>query len=142
MRRNRNAGFTLIELMVVITIIGLLASVTSVAVMKHLRDAKIETSKEKMRGIKQAIQMYYIKKNRIPQSLSELCGPEGDENRWLEAEEPPKDAWNGEFLYTPRDKKSYDLVCLGSDGIEGGEGDAKDITLADLNKSSDEEEGN
>ena len=139
MRHKRNAGFTLIELMVVITIIGLLAGITSVAVMKNLREARVETSKQNMRTIKQAIQMYYIKKNRIPQSLSELCGPDGDDERFIEAEEPPKDAWDGEFQYTPRDKKSYDLVSLGSDGIEGGEGDAADITLADLSKTKKEE---
>jgi general secretion pathway protein G len=127
--------------MVVITIIGLLAGITSVAVMRNLRDAKVETSKQKMRSIVQAIQMYSIRKNRIPSQLSELCGPEGDENRFLEAEEVPTDAWGGEFQYNPRDKKAYDLVCLGSDGVEGGDGDAKDITKADLSKNTDEDEG-
>jgi len=134
MRNRRNLGFTLIELMVVITIIGLLASIASVAVLNKLKTAKIETSKTSMRSIKQAISMYYMRKNRVPSELAELCGPEGDENRELEMEEPPKDGWDNDFLYTPRDKKNYDLVCLGSDGVEGGDGDGKDITLADLNK--------
>ncbi len=135
MKRRKSAGFTLIELMVVITIIGLLAGITSVAVMKNLAEAKVTTTKEHMRAIKQAIQMHYIQRNRIPESLSDLCGPEGDEKRYIEAEEPPKDAWGGEFQYAPRDKKAYDLMSLGSDGIEGGDGDAQDITLADLTKA-------
>ena len=135
MKRKRMQGFTLIELMVVITIIGLLAGITSVAVMKNLAQAKVETSKEKMRNIVQAISMFHMRHNRIPNQLSELCGPEGDETRELESEEPPKDAWGGEFIYTAKDKKNYDLVCLGSDGVEGGDGDAKDITKADLNKT-------
>ena len=139
MRNKRNQGFTLIELMVVITIIGLLASIASVAVLNKLKTAKIETSKTSMRSIKQAISMYYMRKNRVPTELAELCGPEGDENRELEMEEPPKDGWDNDFLYTPRDKKNYDLVCLGSDGVEGGEGDAQDITKADLNKTPDTE---
>jgi general secretion pathway protein G len=139
MKRNRNQGFTLIELMVVITIIGLLAGITSVSVMKYLREAKVETTKQKMRNIVTAIQSFQMKKNRIPSTLSELCGPEGDEDRFLEAEEPPKDAWGNDFIYNPRDKKNYDLISLGSDGVEGGEGDAADITKADLNKSPDDE---
>ena len=81
MKRSRNQGFTLIELMVVITIIGLLASITSVAVMRHLKEAKIETTKQKMRDIKMAIQLYYMKKNRIPSALTELCGSDPETNR-------------------------------------------------------------
>jgi len=140
MKRNRMQGFTLIELMVVITIIGLLAGITSVSVMKRLREAKIETSKEHMRAYRQAIQMFYMRHNRIPNQLSELCGPEGDDKREIEAEEPPKDAWGNDFQYNPKDKKNYDLICLGSDGVEGGESDAKDITLADLNKTTTDED--
>jgi general secretion pathway protein G len=139
MKRKNDAGFTLIELMVVITILGLLASITSVAVLNHLKTARIESSKTSMRAIKQGIQMYYMKKTRIPADLKDLCGPEGDEDRFLESEEPPKDGWNNDFIYSPRDKKNYDLICLGSDGVEGGDGDAKDITLADLNKRTEEE---
>ena len=51
-----------------------------------LKKAKVENTKGSMRAIKAAIQTYYLKKNRIPQSLSELCGPEGDEDRILESE--------------------------------------------------------
>jgi general secretion pathway protein G len=133
-------GFTLIELMVVITILGLLASITSVAVLQHLKTARIEQTKLSMRGVREGIQTYYIKKNRIPQSLNELCGPEEDDDRILPMETPPKDGWKNDFVYNPRDKKHYDLISLGSDGVEGGDGDAKDITLADLNKSEDEDE--
>jgi len=139
MKRRKMQGFTLIELMVVITIIGLLAGITSVSVMKYLAEAKVETSKSKMRNIIQAISMYHMHHNRIPTQLSELCGPEGDESRELESEEPPKDAWNNDFQYNPKDKKNYDLVCLGSDGVEGGEGDAQDITKADLSKTPDQD---
>ena len=141
MKRRDDKGFTLIELMVVITIIGLLASITAVNVMKYLRQAKIETTKEKMRTIKMAIQSFKIRHNRIPNQLSELCGPETDETRELMAEEPPKDGWRFDFVYTPKDKRSYELMSLGADNMEGGVGEDKDITLADLNKPDDEDEG-
>jgi general secretion pathway protein G len=142
MRRRYEKGFTLIELMVVITILGLLASITSVAVLNKLKAAKIETTKMSMRGIKHGIQTYYMRKNRVPSELKDLCGPDGDEERDLEMEEPPTDGWGNEFVYAPRDKKNYDLMSLGSDGTEGGDGDAKDITLADLNKRPDDEKDN
>jgi general secretion pathway protein G len=140
MKRRIQQGFTLIELMVVITILGLLASIAAVNVMSFLKKAKVENTKGSMRAIKSGIQTYYLKKNRIPQSLSELCGQEGDEDRILEMEEAPKDAWGGDFVYTPRDKRNYDLMSYGADGVEGGTGQDKDITLPDLNKNEDEEE--
>jgi general secretion pathway protein G len=139
MKRRKMQGFTLIELMVVITIIGLLAGITSVSVMKYLAEAKVETSKQKMRSIVQAIEMYHMHHNRIPNQIADLCGPEDDENRELQSEEPPKDAWNNDFVYNPKDKKNYELICLGSDGVEGGEGDAADFTKADLNKTPNQD---
>ena len=135
MKHKKNAGFTLIELMVVITIIGLLAGITGVGVMGYLRQARIDTSKASMRTIRDAIKLYYMKNNRIPQSLSEMCGPPEDDPP-LDREEPPLDGWNNEFQYTPKDKRNYDLVCLGADGVEGGEKDDADITLADLSKNT------
>jgi general secretion pathway protein G len=139
--RTRKNGFTLIELMVVITILGLLASIAAVNVMSYLKKAKIESTKQNMRAMAQAIQSYYLKKNRIPQSLSELCGPEGDEDRELQMEEPPKDAWGNDFVYTPKDKRNFDLMSYGADGQEGGQGEDKDILRADLNKTTTDEEG-
>jgi general secretion pathway protein G len=140
MKRKNDKGFTLIELMVVITIIGLLAGITAVNVMSYLRRARVETTKEKMRTLKQAIQSFYIKHNKIPNTLADLCGPEGDDAREIEAEEPPKDAWNNEFIYQPKDKRNYDLMSYGADGMEGGTGEDKDITLPDLNKTTDDDE--
>ena len=139
MKRRKNAGFTLIELMVVITIIGLLASVAAVGVMGHLKTAKVETTKTSMRAIQDAVKLYYMRHNKIPQSLNELCGPDGDDDRLIESEEPPKDGWGNDFVYTAKDKRNFDLMSYGADGQEGGEKEDKDITRADLNKNSDDE---
>jgi len=140
MERRKNQGFTLIELMVVITILGLLASIAAVNVMGFLKKAKIETTKEKMRNIQMAVKSFRLNKNRIPDSLTDLCGPEGDEDRYLESEEPPRDGWGNEFMYGAKDKRTFELVSYGADGVEGGVGEDKDITLADLNKPDDEDE--
>ena len=131
MQRKRNQGFTLIELMVVITILGLLASITSVAVMRHLRTAKIEKAKMDMRGLISGIKTYYLEKRRIPASIQDLCG-ENEDERYIEYSQPPRDPWDNEYVYEPRDKRNYELRSLGADGVEGGEGEDADITKADL----------
>jgi general secretion pathway protein G len=139
MERRKQQGFTLIELMVVITILGLLASIAAVNVVGYLKDAKIQTAKSDMRAIKDAIEHYRMKKSRLPDSIADLCGPEGDENRKLEWTEPQKDPWNHDYYYEPKGK-TYDLVSYGADGQEGGEGEDADITLADLSKRGGGEE--
>jgi hypothetical protein len=91
---------------------------------------KIETTNTRMRAVKDAVLMYYLKHSRIPASLVELCGPEGDDQRLLESEKPPKDGWGNEFVYTPKDKRKFDLVSYGADGRPGGEKDDADITVS------------
>jgi general secretion pathway protein G len=100
---------------------------------------KVETTKEKMRNIQMAVKSFRLNKNRIPESLSDLCGPESDEDRYLESEEPPRDGWGNEFVYAAKDKRTFELVSYGADGQEGGTGEDKDITLADLNKTEEDE---
>src|SRR5262245_44681661 len=106
-RRNRklSRGFTLIELMVVVTILGILASLTSVAVMKHLRTARIDTTKTNMRTIMDAIRLYQMRKSKLPERLEELVGDQGD----LETDTVPKDAWGNEFQYEKQNNRNYTL---------------------------------
>jgi general secretion pathway protein G len=138
MRTRKAAGFTLIELMVVITILGLLAGITSVALMPQLAKAKVDTSKQRMRNIMTAVDLYYVQKGRLPDSIAELCGEDG----LLDSKEEPTDAWGNHFEYAKVDKKHYQLTCLGSDGIEGGEKDEADFTKDDLGKNDEEKKDN
>lgn len=131
MRTRRSRGFTLIELMVVITILGLLASITSVGVMKYLRQAKVERAMMDMRAIVDGIKHFRLRTGKIPSAIADMCGPDED-TRDLDRTEPPKDPWGGDYVYTPKDRRTYELLCYGADGVEGGDGEDKDITLKDL----------
>jgi hypothetical protein len=92
-----------------------------------------------MRAIVNGIKTYRLSHNKIPDQIADMCGPDEDD-RDLDMSEPPKDPWGNEYLYTPKDRRSYDLLCLGGDGVEGGEGEDADITLKDLESTGQPED--
>lgn len=136
-RRRRN-GFTLIELMVVIVILGLLAGLVVPNVGRYLAEAKVGIAKSQMAVFEREVENFKRAKNRLPDSLNELIDSDG--NGFLPGTEIPKDPWGGEYQYSKTDRRKFEIVCLGADGQEGGEAEEdKDITLADVHKTSSEE---
>ena len=132
-RPARAAGFTLIEIMVVVAIIGLLATLMAPKVMNALRRSKVTVTQAKLKGLKQPIQSYQMIHSKIPESLDELL-TEDEMNMneaYLESREDFTDAWGNEFQYERMSNTKYDLISLGADGIEGGEADEQDIHLLD-----------
>jgi general secretion pathway protein G len=126
-RPASRAGFTLIEIMVVIAIIGLLATIIAPNVVRHFKEAQVTTTKTKMATVKQALDEYRMKHTKLPDSLDVLLEPDeknlGD--AYLE-QENIEDAWGQTFQYTKQGNK-FDLVSLGADGVEGGENEDADI---------------
>lgn len=135
-RTRRQSGFSLIELMVVITIIGLLGGIVGVNVYRYMKTATINTTKSQMRNIEGAINQFRMEKRRLPDSLDELVGEDG----LLDSETVPTDAWNNEFYYEPQGSKDFELISWGADGVEGGEGEEADITRDDLRKREGDDE--
>ena len=123
---RRKRGFTLLELIVVITIIGLLGTlvVTKVVpVLFHANRTKIQTD---LRGIVNAARAYMAQAGGYPESLEDLVNPVDDNGNELPGlEETPLDPWGQEYTYELRDGKPVAL-CLGKDQTEGGEGDDQD----------------
>jgi general secretion pathway protein G len=118
---------TLVEIMVVITIIVGLMAVLAVNVLGAMDDANRETTKIKMRQVEQAIQMYAIKhKGQFPSSSE---GLQAASKYMPNPGEIPRDEWGTEFAYrSPGGAgRPYDIVSFGKDGKEGGEGAAADI---------------
>lgn len=94
--RRARGGFTLIEILLVVAIIGLLATLVTVSVPRHLERARLNRARADIRAIGVAIQSYYMDMGRFPGSLEDLV--EGDDP-YLEGG-IPLDPWQGEYVYT------------------------------------------
>ena len=117
-------GFTLIELMVVIVILGLLLGVVVPNVFKGLKSATNETALDQMKSIDGAIQMYMIENKTLPKSLEELTQPSGKTNEPY-IKKIPLDPWNEAYEYKIVSQKTRDfqITSAGEDKQMGTEDD-------------------
>jgi general secretion pathway protein G len=136
--RRAARGFTLIEIMVVIAIIGLLATFVAPYAMQKWRQANVTASKGKMVLLKTPIESYFMLHSRVPDSLEELLEPDEKnmDEPYIESQDQIKDAWGNLFVYEKLNNKKYDIISLGADGAEGGEADDADIHLLDSSSGS------
>lgn len=123
-------GFTLIEILIVVVIIGLIASLVAPNLMKNLTHSKREIAKAQIEMLASAIKTYMMDVGKYPDSLEELI--QSDKKGWngpyLAKKKIPLDPWNRSFVYKcPGDHDAFDLFSYGADGKEGGEGDNEDI---------------
>ena len=138
---NRNHGFTLIEILIAMTIIGILSSVVGLSVAGHLRKAKLEAARSQIKTFQTALQMYKAAHAQYPttsQGLEALCvapaippipkdyPPEG----YLESRRLPNDPWGNPYVYLVPGRKNepFEIITYGADGEEGGVGEAADIS--------------
>lgn len=133
--RASRAGFSLAELMVVIVIIGLLATLVVPSVVKRLSIAFGGKAKADIVAITGALKEYYINNGgQWPESLEILVEPDENGNTYLEGRSVPKDPWSNEYGYEPPSPSESRprVFTLGKDGMVGGEGDNKDISNWDI----------
>ena len=133
-------GFTLIEIMMVVIIIGILLAVVVPNVIGVDDRARIEAERASLRGIAQALELYKLDNRRYPsteQGLEALVSaPSGfpEAKNW--GPDPylrkvPLDQWDNEYFYLS-EGRSFELKSLGADGEEGGEETDADISYADI----------
>lgn len=127
LKSGARAGFSLAELMVVIVILGLLATLVVPNVVAYLFRATSEVVKVDIKNIDSAIENYRINNGgKLPSSLEELVTPDANGNSYLKSKTVPKDPWKNEYRYES-DGRTYRIMSFGKDGMEGGEGDDADI---------------
>lgn len=134
-RRNESrAGFTLAELMVVIVIIGLLATLVVPNVVRRLFAAQRATVEANISAIAGALDNYAVENmGKYPESLEALVTPDENGHTYLNRETVPVDPWGNPFVYEPpASGRKLNIICYGKDGIPGGEADDADISWESL----------
>lgn len=144
LRASRNAlqaGFTLVEVMVVVIIIGLLAGIVVPNVMDNLDKANIQKARADMGALQTALKLYRIDNFTYPtteQGLEALVSKPSiapvprnyKASGYIDT--LPRDPWGGEYQYlSPADGHEYDIYSLGADGVSGGEGQNADVSVWD-----------
>ncbi len=133
-RLKRSRGFSLMELLVALVIIGLLAATVAPTLMKRISPAKQTAARDQLQSFSTALDNYFIDVGRYPttqQGLEALrIKPEGA-NSWngpYLKKEIPKDPWKNPYIYrSPGRNGGYEIISYGADGTEGGEGENRDI---------------
>jgi len=125
----------LIELLVVLVILGLLASLVGPRVIKHLGESKSKTAMLQIEELSSALDVYRLEVGRYPSSdegLTALVENPGSVDQWngpyLRKKTIRKDPWGNEYSYVaPGEHGDFDLYSLGADNSDGGEGENRDI---------------
>ncbi|MFC5473628.1 type II secretion system major pseudopilin GspG [Paraherbaspirillum soli] len=133
-RSNRHTGFTLLELLVVIVIIGLLAGIVTPRYFEQLGKSNTKIARAQIDSIGKALDQYRLDIGRYPtteQGLQALSIKPNNEEKWQGPylqKAVPSDPWSRDYLYkSPGDHDEYDLSSLGADGQVGGTGENADV---------------
>ena len=131
---RRTAGFTLLELLVVMVIVGLLAGFVGPRLFAQIGKSEVKVARAQIDALQKALDAYRIDVGRYPstsQGLAALNARPGDEPRWggpYLAKAVPKDPWGRDYVYlSPGEHGEFDLQSLGRDGRRGGEGEDADL---------------
>jgi general secretion pathway protein G len=129
MRANRRSGFTLVEIMVVVVIIGILATLVIARVVGRSDEARVKTTKALLVSVAGQLDIFKLNHGRYPDSLDELMHAPS----WLQdpktfppegyLRELPVDAWSNKLIYRKGTaaNKPFELLSYGADGREGGD---------------------
>lgn len=134
-KRRPQFGFTLMELLVVLAILGLLVSLVGPQVLNQLGGAKTKTAKIQIKDLEQALEMYKLDVGRYPstnEGLDALVSKPGDASGWngpyLKGGKVPADPWSRDYYYKyPGENAEIDIFSYGQNGSPGGDGEDSDV---------------
>ena len=130
---RRQGGFTILEIVIVFILLAGIMAYVGPKVFEQMGRAKSSEAKIRIQNLAGQIEMFKLEVGRYPENLQALTrAPAGTEGKWNGpyVKEPDlKDAWGNDYRYTvPGQGKAYDLVSLGADGRDGGDGENRDVT--------------
>jgi general secretion pathway protein G len=133
--RGGEAGFTLVEILVVITIIGLIMALVGPRVLTYLGESKVKAARIQVESFASSLDLFYLDAGRYPstsEGLAALAQRPGGIDTWngpyLRTGAVPNDPWGHPYVYrSPGEHGPYDIVSYGADGQQGGTGTAADI---------------
>jgi general secretion pathway protein G len=134
---EKQHGFTLVEMLVVITIIGLIMGLIGPRVLNYLSESKVKAAKIQLQSFGSALDLFYLDAGRYPSTAEGLTalvrqtpGVASWNGPYLRGGNVPTDPWTHSYVYrSPGEHGPYDIMSYGADGQEGGSGVAADISL-------------
>jgi general secretion pathway protein G len=134
-QRRGEEGFTLVEMLVVITIIGLIMALVGPRVLNYLAESKVKAARIQVESFASSLDLFYLDNGRYPstsEGLTALAQRPGSAEAWngpyVRSGLVPNDPWGHAYIYrSPGEHGAYDIVSYGSDGQQGGTGTAEDI---------------
>ena len=133
--RPRMAGFTLLELLVVLVVLGLLAGLVAPKYFSQLGRSEAKVARAQIEGLGKALDLYRLETGHYPsseQGLQALVNAPSGESRWKGpylAKAVPQDPWGRDYIYrSPGENGDYDLMSMGKDDQPGGDGENAEVT--------------
>ncbi|NCC51856.1 MAG: type II secretion system protein GspG [Spartobacteria bacterium] len=143
-QRRAQAGFTIMEVLVVLIIITILAGIVGVNVLPKLGESKVKAAHIQIKNLKAAVNLYRVEQNRAPDQSEGLQAlverPAGldpkrlyPEGGYLDSPQVPMDPWGNAYIYLAPGRKNerFEIISYGADGEPGGENEDADISSSD-----------
>jgi general secretion pathway protein G len=131
-RTRRQRGFTILEIVIVFILLAGIMAFVGPKIFEQMGKAKSAEQRIKIQQMAGQIEMYKLEVGRYPENLQALAKQPPGVDKWngpYVKEADLKDSWGNDYRYTvPGQGKPYDLTSLGSDGKEGGDGEARDVS--------------